>query len=287
MPVLSRSSLLLLGICFPGLFCAPVFAVDPSFQSQSATAGESTPNAAARQKMLEAMGQYASDYISKLPNFICEQVTEQFLAGKKGNRWHQGDTLTSTLTFSQGNEHRSLKLVNNKPIKPGMKQWRTPLTTAGEFGVLLSRVFGGESNASFQWSGWQRINGQQVAVFDYAIDQQHSTLRLSRSDLANAVVPYHGSVFGNPDTGVIWRVTDSASGLPSNLETQALATTINYGEVSIGAAKYIVPVKASVSVEAEGKKIRNDMTFRNYRKFESQSTITFGDSTDGKPKPPQ
>jgi len=285
--VVSRRGMSLLSACaFLALLTVAAVPAKALQAQNESPVSEAAPDAATQQKMLAAMSQYAGEYISNLPNFICEQVTEQFQAGKKGNRWRQGDTLTSTLTFNQGKEHRNLELVNNKPLKSGMKSWRTPLTTEGEFGVLLSRVFGMSSNASFQWNGWQSIDGQRVAVFDYSIDQQHSTLRLSRSDLANAVVPYHGSVYGNPDTGVIWRVTDSASGLPADLDTQAIATSIDYGEVPIGTAKYMVPVKATVSLEMKEKKVRNEMTFRNYRKFESQSTITFGDSTDETPKPP-
>lgn len=276
------SALFYLSLGLLGAGCVPMYAAGTAYQNDAAPVNEPAPDAAAQQKMLEAMGQYASDYISNLPNFICEQVTEQFQAGKKGNKWHKGDTLTSTLTFNQGQEHRNLELVNNKPIKPGMRAWRTPLTTEGEFGVLLSRVFGGASNASFQWKGWQTLNGQRLAVFDYAIDQEHSTLRLSRSDLAHAVVPYHGSVYGNPDTGVIWRVTDGASGLPADLDIKAIATSIDYEEVPIGAAKYLVPVKATVWTDTRDGQVRNEITFRNYRKFESQSTITFGSPADEK-----
>lgn len=274
------SWLLAVMVCISSAFSAPVQSEGSAAGAPAAGVAEGpAPDDAAQQKMLEAMGQYASAYISNLPNFICEQVTEQFQAGRKSDHWKKGDTLISTLTFNQGKEHRNLQLVNNKPIRAGMREWRTPLTTEGEFGILLSRVFGGASNASFKWSGWQTINGQRVAVFDYSIDQQHSTLRLSRSDLAYAVVPYHGSVYGNPDTGVIWRVTDGASDLPKDLDTQAMATTVDYGEVTIGAAKYIVPVKASAEADTKERKVRNDMTFRNYRKFESESTITFGDAT--------
>lgn len=253
--------------------------------TSAAAAQQAVPDSAAQQKMLAAMGQYASDYISNLPNFICEQVTEQFQAGRKSNHWRKGDTLTSKLTFNQGKENYNLELVNNKPIKPGMKRWRTPLTTSGEFGVLLSRIFGGQSNASFQWSGWQTLDGKRVAVFDYSIDQQHSTLKISRSDLSNAVIPYHGSVYGDPDAGVIWRATDSASGLPDNLDTKSISTSVDYGDVSIGDKSYVMPVKATVLLETKDRKIRNELTFQNYRKFGAESTITFGDSTEEKPKP--
>jgi hypothetical protein len=273
------SWLVVVTLCVPGAFAAPWQSDGAASAPAAGVAEGPAPDDATQQKMLGAMGQYASAYISNLPNFICEQVTEQFQAGRKSDRWKKGDTLTSTLTFNQGKEHRNLQLVNSKPIKAGMREWRTPLTTEGEFGILLSRVFGGASNASFKWSGWQTINGQRVAVFDYSIDQQHSTLRLSRSDLAYAVVPYHGSVYGNAETGVIWRVTDGASDLPKDLDTQAMATSIDYGEVTIGAAKYMVPVKASAEADTKERKVRNDMAFRNYRKFESESTITFGDAT--------
>jgi hypothetical protein len=255
--------------------------------AEDTATSEPAPDAAAQQKMLSAMRQYAGDYVSNLPNFICKLTTEQFQAGKKSEHWRKGDTLTSTLTFNQGKEHRNLELVNDKPIKPGIKRWRTPLTTEGEFGILLSNVFGEASAASFQWNGWQTILDKRLAVFDFSIDQEHSTLRLSRSDLAHAVVPYRGSVYGDAESGVIWRITDGASGLPKDLDTQAISTTIDYGPVQIGQGSYMLPTHASVFLEMRDKKVRNDMTFQDYRKFESQSTITFGDSTENPPKPPE
>ncbi len=260
------------------------FGVVSSLYALGAATPESAPDPAAQQKMLGAMRQYAEEYVSSLPNFVCKQTTEQFQAGKKSERWHKGDTLTSTLTFNQRKEVRHLELVNDKPIKPGMKRWRTPLTTNGEFGVLLSNVFGEASAASFQWNGWQTIDGKHLAVFDFSIDQLHSTLRLSRSDLANAVVPYHGSVYGDPDTGVIQRITDGASGLPADLETRSISTSIDYGPIQIGGKGYVLPVDATVIVETQDHKIRNHISFGDYRKFESQSTITFGGSTEKPPK---
>ena len=269
--------LLFIGICLWPAVCA----------ADDTAASGPAPDAATQQKILDAMREYAGEYVSNLPNFICKLTTEQFQAGKKSEHWHKGDTLTSTLTFNQGKEHRNLELVNDKPIKPGIKRWRTPLTTEGEFGILLSNVFGEASAASFQWNGWQAIGDKRLAVFDFSIDQEHSTLRLSRSDLAHAVVPYHGSVYGDAESGVIWRITDGASGLPADLDTQAISTTIDYGPVQIGQGSYMLPTHASVSLEMRDKKVRNDMTFQDYRKFESQSTITFGDSTENSPKPPE
>lgn len=268
------------------LLCLSICALQVGYAAETITS-EAAPDAGTQQKILAAMRQYAEEYVSNLPNFICKQTVEQFQAGKKSDHWHHGDTLTSTLTFNQGKEQRHLELVNDKPIKPGIKRWRTPLTTEGEFGILLSNVFGEASAASFQWNGWQAMSGKRLAVFDFSIDQEHSTLKLSRSDLAHAVVPYHGSVYGDPESGVIWRITDGASGLPADLDTQAISTSIDYGPVQIGERSYMLPTRASVLLEMRDRKVRNDMTFQDYRKFETQSTITFGDSTEEPPKSPE
>ncbi|MBZ5591126.1 MAG: hypothetical protein LAP39_02750 [Acidobacteriia bacterium] len=250
---------------------------------------EAPPDPAEQDRLLTAMHQYADQYVSNLPNFLCEQVTRQFEAGKKSNRWHKGDTLTTTLTFHRGREQRKLALVNGKAVEPGQARRHGPLTTEGEFGILLSRVLGADSKAYFTWSRWETLRGKRLAVFDYSVDKQQSTLTLSLSDLAKATVPYTGSVWGDPATGAVWRITDTATEIPPALLTRQIATTIDYGEVLIGEKKYLLPVEATVSLLLETKKVRNEMAFQGYRKFEADSVITFGpDAPPGEspaPKP--
>lgn len=72
------------------------------------------------------MHQYAAQYVSNLPNFLCLQVTRQFEAGKKSNRWHQGYTLVAKLSFNQGREERTLDSLNGKPVGPGKASRRPP-----------------------------------------------------------------------------------------------------------------------------------------------------------------
>ena len=233
------------------------------------------PPEAAQEKMLDAMRAYAGDYISNLPNFICQQVTEQLEAGKKPKKWRKGDTIVSKLVFSQGREERSLESVNDKPGRASGFV-RRPLVTSGEFGVLLANVFNQGTEAKFTWSGWQTLRGRRVAVFDFDVAKEHSTLRLSLSDLAHATVPYRGSVFADPSTGAVLRIADSAYDIPSEVRTKSIATTIDYDPVSIAGRDYLLPVEASVLLDTGSKHVWNRMEFRGYRKFEADSTITFG-----------
>lgn len=253
----------------------------------TALAQDAPPSGEEQDRILLAMQRYAAQYVSNLPNFLCDQVTRQLDAGTKSKRWHKGDTLVSKLTFNQGEEHRTLDTVNGKPVKPGSSHLRTPLVTEGEFGILLSRVLGPESEAVFTWRGWETLRGQRLAVFDYTVDREHSTLTLRLSDLAKAVIPYTGSLYADPDNGAVYRITDDATAIPAELRTREISTVIDYSETDIGGAKYLLPMEASVSLLLDGKRVRNEIEFQDYRKFAADSVITFGPADGDAAKPPE
>lgn len=255
--------------------------------AQSASGDSPGQPAAAQQHILDRMRAYADGYVANLPNFLCDQVTRQYEAGKRSNKWRSGDTLLAKLSFHEGNEDRHLDQVNGKAIKPGRKGWKTPLITEGEFGILLSRVLGPDSPAVFSWRGWETLRGKRLAVFDYSVDKEHSTLTLRLSDLAKAVIPYSGAVYGDPVDGAVWRITDSSSEIPAVLATREISTTIDYSEVLIGDKNFVLPVEATVSLVTDVNKVRNEIAFQNYRKFDTGSVIHFGSDSDSAPPPKQ
>jgi hypothetical protein len=120
------------------------------------------------------------------------------------------------------------------------------------------------------------LRGRRVAVFNFDVAKEHSTLRLSLSDLAHATVPYRGSVFADPRTGAVLRITSGAYDIPAAVATRSIATTIDYDPVSIAGRDYLLPVGASVLLDTGSHHVWNRMEFRGYRKFEAESTVTFG-----------
>jgi hypothetical protein len=240
-----------------------------------ANPAEIRPSAEEQASMLAAMGRYAEKYVSNLPNFLCMQVTAQWEADRKGAHWHKGDTLTSRLAFSDGHERRTLELVNNKPIHAAQRRWKTPLVTEGEFGELMEMVFADSSDASFNWNRWDTIRGNRVAVFDFSVVKEHSGLKLSDSDLVSAIVPFQGSVYADPKSGVVLRISQLAPDVPPELQTREIGTTVDYGEIAIGSATYVLPVHATVLLKKERRQIRNELDFKDYRKFEAESSIKF------------
>ena len=245
-----------------------------------------SPSPTRQKEILSAVRQYAERYVQNLPDFICEQVTRQFEAGKKPKHWHRGDTLGSKLVYIDGREQRTLQFVNNRPIGSHPGYWRRPLVTEGEFGMLMERVFGSITDADFSWAGWQPVGGKWLVVFDYSIDKQHSTLSLTLGDLAKAVVPYHGSIYADPATGAIWRITSNPSDIPPQLQTRSISTTIDYADVVIGGQTYVLPDQAVVTLVTPSNHIRNEISFTNYRKFEAESRITYTPNSEDDPASP-
>ncbi|MDQ2712957.1 MAG: hypothetical protein M3Y24_12155 [Acidobacteriota bacterium] len=264
--------------------CALAGSAHPQEQVSAHPQMNETPSQAEQEQTLLGMRNYAEDYTAKLPNFICEQVTSQFEAGRKPNHWKKGDTLTSKLVFNRGREQRTLELVNNKPAHFNGRPWRTPLTTEGEFGILLANIFDPVTEAKFSWDGWDTVRGHRVAKFNYSVDREHSTLSLSLSDLAKAIVPYHGSVYGDPESGAVWHITSETASIPEQVQTKSIATTIDYDQVTIGSQAYLLPVEANVLMVTDATHVRNEMRFQGYRKFEAESTIKFGGEDENPPK---
>ena len=233
------------------------------------------PDTAAQDKLLESMHDYADKYVSNLPNFLCEQVTRESESGGKQGRWRKRDTVVSTLSFHDGREERTLETVNGKKVKPGTQRGSLPLNTEGEFGMLLNRVLGKESEAYFKWNRWEAVRGKQLAVFDFQVDKERSSMTLQLSKVAKATVAYGGSVYADPLTGGIWRISYAAKDIPPEIQTRQIGTTVDYAETAIGTKTYLLPTEATVTLVLWLKDIRNEMAFQSYRKFEAASSITF------------
>ncbi len=231
------------------------------------------PDPGEQAKILDKVKAYAEQYVSGLPDFICDQIVEQSEAAKNGKHRRRGDTLSSKLVYREQREHRTLEMVNGKSVRPGGRRPHAPLVTEGEFGILLSNIVSASSEAKFNWVDWEVVDEVRMAKFQYSIDKEHSTLSLSLSFLAHAVLPYHGTITADPNTGAVWRITNSADDIPPDVRTKSISTQIEYENVAIGASKYLLPVRASVSSITNNGILNNDMRFENYRKFTADSVL--------------
>lgn len=230
-------------------------------------------------RVLGLMHEYADKYASNLPNFICDQVTRESEADVEAKHWKKGDTVVSKLSFHDGREDRSVESVNGKKVKAGGKEHRLFLNTQGEFGMLLTQVLGKESQAFFKWTGWDTVRGKRLAVYDFSVDRERSTLSLHMGDVAGATVGYEGSVDADPETGAVWRIVYTAKDIPKQIQTRKISTTVDYAQTDIGTKSYLLPTQATVTLLTWLQQVRNELEFKGYRKFDADTVIKF-DSGD-------
>lgn len=192
------------------------------------------------------------------------------------------------------------------------------LQSTGEFGSLLGIIFVDTPRGTVTFHHWEQTSGGLVAVYRYSIPKSDSHYAVNYCCLSdglrtntrqgggrrggsvignqqgNATVPfhkipgYHGSLFIDPASGVIRRVTleaDMGDGPVSRADT-----VIEYGAVTIGDRKFICPLRSmnvymgpaesgppaselpstiTPSLEPKGTLYVNETSFTNYHRLGS------------------
>ncbi len=88
-------------------------------------------------------------------------------------------------------------------------------------------------------------------------------------------VPYRGSVWVDPDTGAIWQDTIIQDEFPARDNFRYLFFKEEYDEIAIGTRSYMLLTRDDAKSRTKTGNEHIERVFRNYRKFEADSTITF------------
>ena len=97
----------------------------------------------------------------------------------------------------------------------------------------------------------------------------------------NIAPAYRGSVWIDKKTWSVLRIEMQARDVPVEFPLDIIELAVDYAFVRIGGAEFLLPVRAeNLSCWRNGGScVRNEINFRNYRKFTSESQITTTDST--------
>jgi len=156
------------------------------------------------------------------------------------------------------------------------------MQTRGEFGVILAMIFVDAGKSGISFHHWEQAPGGLVAVYRYAVAKSASQYTVDycciafgsggggrqgggrrggggSAQTANAppdasnslhkTVGYHGSLFIDPASGTIFRLT--LEGEMGSGPVSRAAAVIDYGPMVIGDRKYICPLRSIALTEAE------------------------------------
>ena len=238
---------------------------------------------------LKAARAWALRYSQTLPDFVCTEFVRRYQDWTGTD--FKVDTLTFRVSFNQQREAYELAARNQNPSHQSVESL-IGSTTKGEFGNALRLIFDRESAAVFEPQKPERLQRRILAVYGYAVRQENSHYRLEYG-YSRILTAYHGRVYIDPSTGRVLRLTTEVDP-PPNFPMRETSTVIDYGFRTIGVEEYLLPLHAEVrtlellseetlkhlsrsyrDLARRGIRYHNIVEFRDYRKFSTDSTVSF------------
>jgi len=245
------------------------------------------PSPEERKRVLAAATDHALNYLKRLPDFICTQVTRRSVDPTGRESWIPQDVILERLSYFEQREDYKVVLVNNHPVDiPHEKLGGA--TSSGEFGSILKEIFDPKTQTEFDWARWATLRGRRTYVFSYRVPQARSTYRITASNSptsSESVIPgYRGLVYVDKESLKVMQITLEAEDLPPAFTVRQVNLTLVYDYTRIGDTDYVLPLKAELRSRDDRRfLIKNDVEFRMYRKFGTDTTIKF-DTPDPLPE---
>lgn len=237
------------------------------------------PNSVRQQEILDQIKQYAMNYTANLPNFICLQVTRQYVDPNSTDYFRLIQTINAQLSYHEGEEEHRVISVNGKLSNIGFedisKKTGGAIST-GEFGGMMRSIFEDKSQAQFNWDHWGTLRGKKMAVFNYYIDSGHSDYRITYENSQQIITAFKGLVYADEYTGEISRITLEAVDIPRSFPVNQASEILDFGDTEINGQMYNTPLRADLRMRSGRQKDKNEIEFRLYRKFGTESNIVYG-----------
>ena len=233
------------------------------------------PSSIEQEKIIDEARDYALNYTKQLPNFICVQVTRRDVDPTgAGNNWYHADTITARLSYI-GTENYEVILHNNQPVTNGNMRQFGGTTSEGEFASMLDQIFEPESHTDFSWDHWGKLRGRKAYVFAYDVQQQFSHYHVEADDKLAIIPAYRGLVYIDEDSKTVVKIVMTPYDMPVTFPIHDITTSLDYDFETIGDAQYMLPLKSVLTSKRDRQMTKNDIEFRLYRKFGTESSIKF------------
>ncbi len=237
-------------------------------------------------RLLEQVRSNALEYTEKLPNFICVQVTRRAVQIDHDGTWHPQDVIQARLAYNEHKESYQVIAINDQ-ITDRPYDSLGGATSTGEFGTLLLSLFLPETEARFTWVGPAALRQRQVYEYDYQVAQERSRWHLIWQKTRSVVPAYRGRIAVDAESGQVLRLSMEALEVPADFPIRAASSTLDYDYASIAGRSYLLPLQAAVEMKEGRYTTRNEIQFRQYRRFTADTKLVFEDvSAPPSPPPP-
>jgi hypothetical protein len=241
--------------------------------------GEAEAEAIRKLDLIQRAQIAAFQFNDSLPNFICDQTTSRYESKTIKPDWKLKDRVELELMYLNGREdYRNIR-INGKLLKKGSPE-ESGSWSLGDFGTTLVDVLSTSTDAKFtKRSTSDRIAGIETAIYDFTVEKANSHWEI-RFD-GSLKPAYKGTLYIDPQTARVLRIEKQSRRMPTTYAIDTVEMTVEYGWVEIAGQKHLLPVD-SVNLACHRDTFncsKNEIQFKNYRKFGAESSISTTDSS--------
>jgi hypothetical protein len=218
----------------------------------------------------------AADRLTEgLPNFIVQQITTRRYSTTFPAQWRTLDVVTAEVTSVGGKEEYRNIMVNGKPSTRPIE--KTGAWSTGEFQTTLDSLLNPYTQTSFHQGKEDVLEGRPAYTYIFRVLQENSNWDIIAPDGSKATPSYSGTIWIDKETHNAMRIEEQSGPLPSGFAFDKAEDVVEYGFVRIDGKTYPLPVHSEVLTCQRGSSActKNEIDFRNYRKFTADSSITF------------
>jgi len=231
-----------------------------------------------------------------LPDFIVKQLVTRSYARGTSKSWVTSDRLTVLVSYREGLGERYKLMFKNDQAVAAEEQERGDYaqtegtTSTGEFASRLTALFAPETNTIFKAVDTDVLRNARTIVYEYEVKQPNSKHRISAggrgiAEAEAVIVGYRGRIWVDREQNRVLRLESTALDIPAGFPVTAAFNRIDYDWATINNKRYLMPLRAELelTVGRDADNIvqsRNDIRFRNYRKFGSSLEITIDDDEE-------
>jgi hypothetical protein len=155
--------------------------------------------------------------------------------------------------------------------------------SSGEFGTIFSEIFAPETETEFDWDHWATLRGRRMYVFSYRVEQ-HLYGILDGESHRSVKVGYHGLIYADRDNYTVMRWTLICDNIPADFAVRDVKLDVNYDFIKIADRDYVLPLKTEIRSSRGRYLSLNEAEFHLYRKFGTETSITFDTTPDPIPE---
>lgn len=218
------------------------------------------------------------DYLEDLPDFICQQDVERYYDLESRGAWDRADKLTYELTYSRkkGESYKPINSIGRPPTK-ALEQAGGAYST-GDFASMLASLFDPETKAMFKQAGKERLGNRSAVLYDFRVPQSSSKLTVKAEGAPQIVAGYSGTVWIDEEKKLVLRLDNAVDDLPANYPVTNSESSVDYDMVKLRGidVDFLLPIRAEFIIADRRQRVyfRNVLTFKFYRKFETDIKIT-------------